>query len=421
MNDDLPMVVFSLTFRDSIELVDPRTDAPIASGPHWLRGGGSQMAAYVRGSAVAIEAVFLNINGLDANQKVASVRASGGAGGVGSLPVALDFNPAGLSAPTRFELAGALPDAIGAHSYELHWYAGLESGRELYIGSTSHTILTTWQPPIGSDPEHTWCYAPVMAWSCAWAAGRVGPKAICDALIESLPLSGLRYGIADIYGLRGLLLRGGGMCGAWYRLFQHLAWCQGVAVERRDLTVVTDQPVRRGANRLWDGVATGAGGVNQLQPAVDPVEFAEATLAFPRGPEPVPVEHVTARRYAFRGAARAVIGLASSTHAVNFVQDSDGQVYLYDPSFGAGPFPFAGPIPEDGAFMHGEELAAFKQGYFDATFPFLIGSIRNGEDDYQTLWRPSPQPAQYGLLVASSLVSPDDLTIGWSVNGGHIV
>ncbi|HEY1016536.1 MAG TPA: hypothetical protein VGE07_27745 [Herpetosiphonaceae bacterium] len=414
MDTNLPLAVFSIDFRGAIELRDPRTDQPPA-GPHWLRGGPAQPVAYPAGAAPAIEVAFLNLRYLSDGVPVAAIYARGTGGGVARRRVPLSFDGAGLSEPLRFTLAAPLPAAIGEHHYRFDWFAAYAGRPDLYLGSTEHRIFTTWRP--AAPPLPAWAYAPVLAWSCQWAAGADSPKAICDALIGNLALSGLSYGLEGSQSVRSLLLRGGGTCGGWYRLFQSLAACQGVEVLRRDLTVVTDRELPPAGDRLWDGVVAAGAGLNQPAPAVDPYDFAEERERFPIGPAPVAVERVIARRYAFRGQPRALVGVADSTHALNFLVAEDGTTYLYDPSFGAGPLPWPGAPPEPGSFVSGAALAAFKASYLDQAFPFLIGSIRNGEVWYETIWRAAPGQSQYGLLVASGLVPPEALTIGWSVNG----
>lgn len=414
MEANLPLAVFSIAFRGAIELRDPRTDQPLA-GPHWLRGGPSQPAAFAAGAAPAIEVAFLNLRYLGDNGIITAIYASGTGGGVARRRVPLAFDDAGLSEPLRFALAAPLPAAIGEHRYRFDWFAAYADRPDLYLGSTEHLIFTTWRP--APPPLPAWAYAPVLAWSCQWAAGAASPKAICDALIGKLALSGLSYGLEGSQSVRSLLLRGGGTCGGWYRLFQSLAACQGVELLRRDLTIVTDSDLPPAGDTLWDGVVAAGAGLNQPAPAVDPYDFAEDTERFPLGPAPVGVTRITARRYAFRGQPRKLVGIADSTHAVNFLAAEDGRAYLYDPSFGVGPVPWAGDPPAPGSFMSGAALAPFKAAYLDRAFPFLIGSIHDGEVFYETIWRAAPNQSQYGLLVASGLVPAEALTIGWSVNG----
>ena len=47
-----------------------------------------------------------------------------------------------------------------------------------------------------------------------------------------LALSGLRYGVSE-RRVRQMLIRGGGMCGGWYLMFQQMAHIHGVFVHRR--------------------------------------------------------------------------------------------------------------------------------------------------------------------------------------------
>lgn len=424
-----PVVVFGIEFKDGIPLRDPArdrpvndalplcdpvTDEPINYGPHWIRDTRNEPVAYVRGSSITLEVVFLDVYADNLNTVLSTVYALGNGGGICQTELTLSFDySSGLSKPVRLKLAAALPDIIGVHEYSFAWYVTDKAGQTFYIGSTTHTLYTTWKPMLELSSEHidNWVYEPVMRWSCRWATGQHDDKAICDALIKQLPLSGLIYGLeGSAQTVRGLLLRGGGMCGAWYRFFQQLARCQGVHVFRRDMTIVTEA---QEADRVWNGAVATAGGINQPYPDVDPYRFFEDNLRFPIGSTPVRIDMVEARRYVYEGEPCELVGVGPSTHAVNFFIDHDGQVYLYDPSFAAGPYRFDGPVPEAGEFMEGEALAKFKTTYLDKTFPYLMGSICNGNQFYKTDW--SVSPPKYGLLVRIDLISPRDITIGWSI------
>jgi len=418
-----PISIFSIDFKHTIPLRDPATDQALNDGPHWIKDTRNAPVAYVRGSPITLNATFLDIYSTEAELNGGLIGATWSGGGIDATAVMLDFDWAsGLSQAVKFELSGLLPDTIGVNEYRLDWYviyitlssAGtIISSVKYAIGSTTHTIYTTGQAftVVPDEGLLNWVYEPIMRWSCQWAAEQQDPKAICDAFIRKLPESGLSYGMGALsQTVRGMLLRGGGMCGEWYQFFQQLAHCQGIYVYRRDLTVVISD---QGHDQLWNGAVATAGGVNRTVPAVDPYTFQVDNQRFPIGAEPVHVEAITACWYVFQGEACESVGVNPSTHAINFLEYA-GWAYLYDPSFAAGPYLFARSVPRIGEFMSGKKLAHFKKSYLNERFPYLMGSIHNGSTFYKTDW--DVTPPIYGLLVDIALISPHDITIGWSDN-----
>ena len=228
---------------DAIVMREPATDAPLGERPEWIAGERNEPAAFVRGSRPTVAVVFAAASG--AAQLDATIGASGENSGIGIKPrqVSLRFDAKGLSAPVLFELAAPLPDQIGTSHLKWAWFIRVPSG-DVPLGTTEHVVYTTWKAPLGAAkwalpvygtypkpsppvPVKNWTYAPLVAWTCEWAAGADSPKEICDAIIRNASRSGLHYYVSA-WDVRTMLLQGGGMCGGWYKMFQGLAAAQGV-------------------------------------------------------------------------------------------------------------------------------------------------------------------------------------------------
>lgn len=250
-----------------------------------------------------------------------------------------------------------------------------------------------------------WVYAALMEWTCQWAAWCDDEKAICDAIIQNIGSSGLRYGIPE-RRVRRMLQHGGGMCSGWYRLFQQLAHCQGVFVHRRCF-LVHWRDLPRG-EVLWCALVIRQGGLNQPRPTHPQSEFHDNDTAFPVI-QPVPIRISTEWRYRFWG--ERIIDPPDwygDGHCVNFLEYA-GRLYLYDASFGAGPFEIAPPLPPaDFSIWSGSELASFKASYLDQAVDYMLGSLYNGRDGEFYESNPSdPRTGDptNGMSVRTSLIN----------------
>jgi hypothetical protein len=223
-----------------------------------------------------------------------------------------------------------------------------------------------------------WVYKMPMLWTSEWAAGKDNEKEICDAIIHDLHLSGLKYGIGG-GSVRAILVGGGGMCGGWHDMFQHLAHCQGVFVHRRCFLV--DWRSLPGNEVKWKAIVIRSGGLNQPAPTWPAAEFHDVDAQYPIT-STTPINAVTEKRYSFWGFP----GVAADGHCINFLE-YDGKLYLYDPSFGTGPFQiatFGGPEaplpPEDLTVLGGTQLTSFKKEYLDSAVDYMLGSLKDDAD-----------------------------------------
>jgi hypothetical protein len=420
--DPAPFEVHSIQFNydesGAISLKDHVSDDYIHLQPEWIKNTRDEPAAYVRSTETKIRVVFRKIaSSVSGNF---AVGATGNLGGIRRKIVSLTFLPSGLSNPVDFELMWPLPGKIGKHRVNFEWYARRTLGAHvpMDIGSSSHTICTTWKAmDVSKDTTlNDWVFKMPMLWTSEWAAGKNNEKEICDAIINRLADSGMKYGVGG-WDVRDMLngYQGGppgGMCGGWYKMFQHLAHCQGVFVYRR---CYSNNPRPLGNNEVkWDAIVIKAGGLNQSVPTWYSRKFEDITSQYPIGPT-TPITVVNEKRYIFHG--------SNDGHCINFLV-YQGKLYLYDPSFGTGPFelaPFTGadaPLPPgNNTVVGGNELSSFKSKYLDTAVDYVEGSLIDGSGtlhsyDYIT---------QTGGLTVRTSIIPDvtgsfkEITFSWDI------
>lgn len=420
--DTAPFEVYSIQFNydssSAVSLKDSVTDAFVHSQPEWIKSTRDEPAAYVRSTRPHIKVVFRKIT--SSVTGTYAIGAIGNLGGIRRKDVSLTFQSGGLSNAVDFELMWPLPGAIGKHTVDFEWYARKMAGANVPIGvgSDAHTICTTWQTMDSSRDStlNNWVYKKPMLWTSEWAAGKTNEKEICDAIINRLPDSGMKYGVGG-WDVRTMLIGylggpPGGMCGGWYKMFQHMAHCQGVFVHRR---CYLNNPRSIGNNEVkWDAIVIKAGGLNQTSPTWNPKTFEDVNSQYPIVPT-TPITNVTEKRYVFHG--------SNDGHCINFLV-YQGKPYLYDASFGTGPFelaPFTGanaPLPPGNyTVIGGTELSSFKAQYLDTAVDYVEGSLRDGSG---TLHSYSYSTRQGGLTVKTSIIpdvigSFDEITFNWGI------
>lgn len=403
-----PFSLHSIAFaypgnRGAIALRSPATDRLVGAEPEWLAGRRSAVAAYVRGARPTVRVVFARA--ARGPRRLTCIIGANGDGGPGIAPrrVTLRFGADGLSTPLDFTVARPLSRQLGIARLEWRWHAALGDHRH-ELDVSQHEICLTWRRPLPPEPwagpdtfrdARHWVYLPVMQWTCQWAADRTDAKSICDALLASLPRSGLRYA-APAWTVRDMLLKGGGYCGGWYRMFQAMAAAQGVRVERRAY-LVDWQTLPRDRVR-WCALVVTAAGLNRTAPAEGPSRFHDADR---RPIKHSPVRTLTRRRYRFWGHP----GKVGDGHCINFLRFR-GRWYLYDPSFESTPVALSGfalPRSNPARAVSVGSLGGFRRAYLDRAVRYLLGSLRADGRLYETVHPDPGQPDPLGDEVENGL------------------
>jgi len=209
----------------------------------------------------------------------------------------------------------------------------------------------------------------LTAWTSDWAAGAGNDKQIADAVIKKLWRSGLTYGVGA-WSTGAMLDAGGGMCGGWSIMFADMVGGHGVAASRRCGLLQNDAAPPEGK---WADIVIKAAGLNLSEPVPDPSEWKDVDkksaypyplyLADPSKKDDI--TYVTERRWAFSS--------PYDGHCIDFLE-YDGKVYLYDPSFGTGPFNNTFTSVPSGS-MKGTALTGFRKNYHDKAIDYMQGVI----------------------------------------------
>lgn len=385
----------------AIDLVDPKSNQSLGASPEWTRQGRNVPAAYVRNTSFIQLAVTLS--GFGGSKKI---RVRGPSGTLGERTVS--------AGKTEMFPAGSLSlrNTIAVNSVSLTWQVWVDDGKGGgswdTLQSMTVVIFTTWGPMV-EDPSQGLTksvYYQLVAWTCTWAASLNDTKAICDAVIRNLAKSGLKYGVSA-WEIREMLLRGGGMCAGWAKMYQYMVYCQGIFVYRRAY-LVDWRPLANG-DVQWAAIVCTAGGLNQSAPPVQPATFNDDNIKFPI-PGKVALTTTTTSRWMFWGSPWGPY----DGHVINFLT-LGSKLYLYDPSFGTGPFDINMPLPpDDGTILGGTQLASFKSGYLNSAVPYMMGSLINGG----TLYDASSSPLSTGITVKTSIIPDvvsgfDEITFYW--------
>lgn len=416
----VPFTVESIQFNydgsKAIPLKDHVTNNYIPT-PEWTKGGDNEPAAYVQGTKAHIKVVFREGPGYIAGATYA-VSAIGNLGGVRRKDVTPVFHPNNLTNPIDFELMWPLPHAIGKHTVTMEWYARkIPATIPTHFDSTKHTICTTWKKitPVQDKDKHLedWVYKKPMLWTSEWAAGKTNERDICDAIIKNLHKSGLKYGkrlSKTRPYVRRVLDDEIGMCGEWYYTFQHFVHCQGVFVHRRfyyvDWRDLPNNEVK------WCAIVIKSGGLNQPQPTYGASEFHDVE-DYPITMN-TPIKTITQKRYRFWG----IPGGKDDGHGINFLKYNN-KLYLYDASFGTGPFEIAlfntadGLPPKNLSIVGGKELASFKKSYLDKAVDYMLGTLYHGTKLYKTEYKVANGITVRTLKIPDESAGFKEITFIW--------
>ena len=197
-----PFEIHSLHFDfpggQAIRLRDHTTDSDIGLTPEWDARGRNELVAYVRGATPHLRAVFQATPAANGSY---AIGAEGTHSDLAEQQVNLIFDAVtGFSQPVSFSFVDPLPNVIGRHQIAFDWYVldPADPSQRRPAGNTAHVLCTTWRAMVPNPAQRLlpWAYARLVEWTSQWTAGCDDEKAICDAIINNLASSGLRYGVS---------------------------------------------------------------------------------------------------------------------------------------------------------------------------------------------------------------------------------
>ncbi|MFM9959181.1 MAG: hypothetical protein ACKVZJ_14045 [Phycisphaerales bacterium] len=381
------------------------------------------IGAFVRGATPSFVVTFSAEDEDAGPATITSINVDGGLLVASPRDVVLDIDDEETQA-LQFALSAPLPNAIGRTRVRLQWSIARNGGEPEIAGISTLVFYTVDALPADLDLGGfgPWRYLEVLQWSCTIAAGQHGPANILNALHAGIAGTGLHYGLIDpmeaISTVQRMIQAGGGMCAVWAALFQAMAAWQGINVERRGFRLLWSN-LDHGqsawaaavvANNFGVGRVDYPGGeVIQLAPACDYHDYAGTYP--PVALEP-PVVNLNTRRYRFW--ANKEHPNTGDGHMLAFFDHANGNVTVYDPSFGARAT-IAMPMPPNGFTRQtGDDIAPFKTSYLDPNFQYLMGTLRQDQNLYSAA-PPIDEPVgTNGMTVRTPQIPAANLTLIWN-------
>jgi hypothetical protein len=353
-------ISFNWPGSPAITMYNACNGKPIAVPEYDTVAGTSSPAAFVRGSGPLKMKVKWRTtrNGLSK----ATVWASGGFGGI--APVEVSFVN-GESDWVSMETKQPLPGEIKASEASFNWKYRTASSRAMNSIKTTHSIYTTNKAPSSAP-----VYLDLVKWTTDWCQSLRNPndKTIADAILRGFASSGvIRYGIPGMYTTADILCNGGGMCGGMTEVFYDACGAQGVHVARSCYLLQDADP---GSEEKWHSIIIYSPGVGQDKPtfekqAVHAVDKVYPCPSYYGDLSYDDVIYQNRRVYEFFA--------PYDGHCINFLTYKN-HVYLYDLSFGTGPFNDTFTAVPSGLTV-GKDLTKFRKVYLNNAIDYMRGLI----------------------------------------------
>ena len=151
-----------------------------------------------------------------------------------------------------------------------------------------------------------------------------------------------------------------------------MAACQGVLADKRCYLLQNDAAASPEVK--WNAIVIKAGGLNQPQPTASAFNWLDVDTVYP-SPSSGDITYHNEKRYHFYS--------PGDGHCINFLQ-YNGTLYLYDASFGIGPFANTFTRLPSGS-LTGTALTNFRTNYHDQTIDYMYGNIKKSDNTYQQL------------------------------------
>lgn len=390
-------ISFNWQGSSAITMYDACDNEPISVPEYDAGTGTNNPAAFARGNGPLKMLVKWRTTRDDLSR--ATVWASGSFGGVG--PVEVPFVN-GESDWISMETNQSIPARIQSTQASFKWKYSTASSPNMTSSSTTHVIYTTNKTPLSTP-----VYLDLVKWTTEWCQPlrNLNDKSIADAILKGFASSNvIRYASAAAYDTQEILCKGGGMCGGMMEVFYDACATQGVHVARSCYTLQDADP---GLQDKWVSIIIYSPGLGQDQPTFHRRRVRAADSVFPCPKyygdfsTDDDIEAQARRVYEFFA--------PDDGHCINFLT-YNGKIYLYDLSFGTGPFAnLFDTLPSE--LTTGKELAHFRQLYFNTAVDYMRGQISFQGTDTPCAFKPD---APY-LDVKTSIIpyNPTSLALYW--------
>jgi len=338
-------------------------ETPLETPEYDTEMGRNNPAAYVKGTRFTIKVKFTSESFISI-----VIKATGSFGGLPETPVAFSN---GESEWISFSVNETLPKYIQKYDIQWDWlYYDVNANEWVHFDNTSHIIYALNKKPITDQ-----IYENLTRWTTDWCAripteDQDNDKKIADAIINGFTTNGvIQYG-GPGWDTAEVLRTGDGMCNGMSFVFYDACATQGVEVIGLYFRLMDTSKVD--PQILWDGIVCQDPGLGRTEPgwAVEMVwKWVNTTFPYPQyygmWDDTDDVDSELKRAYIF---------YKFDGHVVNLLEYK-GEVFLYDLSFGKGPYENTFPaIPEQGIYQS-SEMKMFRENYHDIAIDHMNGRI----------------------------------------------
>jgi len=339
----------------AITLEDCETNESVITPEFDSSAGRNNPAAYVKGEYITIKVKFKS-------QDVSSalIKATGTFGGLTEEQVVFEN---GMSDWINLTTIDAIPARIVIHNISWEWsYYNPSTTEWELIDETSHMIYV-----LNKEPVTKKIWKKLAEWTTKWCEGLPDDdKQLADAILNGFVNDEVIHYGSPGWDTAELLRTGDGMCGGMSEVFYDACATQGVKIVLFGFVLLD----ALGSQRLWNGFVCKDPGLGRTEPGFLSYEMTwrliDDTYPYPSyfgpGNESDDVNEQYMRAYHFWD------------HVVNLLE-YENEIYLYDLSFGKGPYihPF-NSIPKPGLYRS-EQLHDFRQNFFDNAIDYVHGNI----------------------------------------------
>ena len=342
----------------AITMYDACTITPIRTPEADYDSRRNNPAAYVRGNSLTVKVKWRVLSG---SVSQAWVAATGSFGGLS--PVLVTFQE-GQSDWIDMTAPDPLPDSIQVNNVQWVWYYKIPASPTQRVGRSRHSIYTLNKTPITSP-----VYKDLAEWTTQWCQGLPDDaKAIADAIMTGFDATGvIKYGSPG-WDTAEILCSGDGMCGGMKEVFYDACGTQGIHVARSCYILKDADP---GSEYKWNSMIIFSPGLGRSEPTFSAQNVRKVDSVYPcplyygdSSPDD-DVELEYRRVYEFFA--------PYDGHCINFLE-YDGNLYLYDLSFGTGPWPDTFSVLPSG-YKQGIELYDFRENYMNTALDYMRGRI----------------------------------------------
>lgn len=351
-------------------MYDACTKQPIDTPEFDYDSGRHNPAAYVRNKGTLTVRTKWRV--LSGSISQAFVSATGSLGGFPPILVTFVNGESDWISMTTQE---PLPDSIATTLVTWQWEHEINSSGKQPGLQTQHEIYSVNKTPL-TNPV----YLDLVKWTTAWCSAvsdTADDKAIADSILNGFASTGvIKYGAAG-WDTAEILCTGDGMCGGMVQVFYDACGSQGVHVAQ-SCFVLWDAALLSPEFK-WKSMLIYSPGLGRSEPTYPEQTIKQVDSAYPcpkyldDSSTADDVECENHKAYEFFAPIDG--------HCINFL-NYENQLYLYDLSFGTGPWEGTFSTLPAG-IKQGMDLYGFRENYMNKAIDYMRGTVNYKNNSFR--------------------------------------